>query len=104
MWRWDLLVASDVERQEDQGPHAFYMPRLEAAGLSIVYAVDWMGAMRFTDVGAIVYYLRAIPWMVPGFSVSTHQAFLFALQERLDAGKPLEFEIGTYMMEAVKEA
>gem|GEM_PF-1972829 len=33
---------------------------------------DWQGALCFTDVGAIVYYLKALPWPVPGFMVEMH--------------------------------
>jgi hypothetical protein len=40
----------------------------------------WRGELRFADVGAIVYYLKAVPWLVDGFSVATHQGVLFALQ------------------------
>ena len=43
------------------------MPRLRAAGLAIVDVQDWQGSLRFLDVGALVYYLKAVPWLVPGF-------------------------------------
>ncbi|MCB0048432.1 MAG: hypothetical protein KDE24_02665, partial [Caldilinea sp.] len=62
-----------------------YVPRLRAAGLAIVDVQDWQGSLRFLDVGALVYYLKAVPWLVPGFSVATQRDTLFALQDRLDA-------------------
>jgi hypothetical protein len=31
-----------------------------------------LGVKRFYDVGALVYYLKAIPWEVPSFSVEKY--------------------------------
>ena len=39
------------------------------AGFEILRADDWFGAIRFTDVGALVWFARVIPWEFPGFSV-----------------------------------
>jgi SAM-dependent methyltransferase len=75
---------------------------LEDAGLQIVDAQDWRGHFSFTDVGAIVYYLRHVPWLVPGFSVETHLNGLLALQARLDSGEPLTFFAGYFLIEARK--
>jgi hypothetical protein len=43
------------------------------------------------DVGAIVYYLKAVPWFVPWFSVDTLVSYLLRLQDRLDGGQELIF-------------
>ena len=58
--------------------------------------------MFFTDVGAIVYYLKAIPWVVPEFTVETHLRYLLSLQERLEAGEELGFHAAKYLIEARK--
>ena len=58
--------------------------------------------MIFTDERAIVYYLRAIPWEVPGFTVKTHLGYLLALQERLEAGGELGFHAAKYLIEVRK--
>lgn len=42
----------------------------------------------FADVGALVYHLRAVPWIVPGFSVAGDLEVLWRLAER---DEPLEF-------------
>ena len=86
LWAHDLLAAFDAEPQWPEATPEKYVPRLRAAGLTIVNIQEWSGRLRFTDVGAIVYYLKAVPWLVPGFSVETHQAHLFALQRRLESG------------------
>ncbi len=37
----------------------------------------------FCDIGAIVYFLRLVPWMVPDFSVSSHREGLHALHRTI---------------------
>ena len=73
---------------------------LEAHGLKIVHGMAWTGRQTFSDVGALVYFLKAIPWIVPGFSVDTHAAGLEDLQARTDAGAPLSFTIERFVIEA----
>lgn len=53
-------------------------------------------------MGAIVYYLKRVPWEVPDFTVATHQTGLFALQERLEATGDLSFSASYYTIEARK--
>lgn len=45
---------------------------LESAGWSIVEQREDHPITRFFDVGAIVYYLKAVPWQVPDFSVEKY--------------------------------
>src|SRR5215216_4433649 len=79
-----------------------YVPRLKEAGLRIIDAQDWSGELTFTDVGAIVYYLKAVPWLVPGFSVESHSKYLFKLQKQVQNKKSLAFSARKYLMEARK--
>ncbi|MBP7963911.1 MAG: class I SAM-dependent methyltransferase [Caldilineaceae bacterium] len=102
LWAWDLLEVFGASPQWPNATPAHYVPRLQKAGLEIVQVREWSGQTRFTDVGAIVYYLKATPWEVPGFSVATHQAGLFALQERLEKRGDLAFFAGYYLIEARK--
>lgn len=102
LWAWDLMAAFDARPQWPDATPEKYVPRLKRAGLEIVQVQTWEGKLRFSDVGAIAYYLKAVPWLAPGFSVTTHQRALFALQERLDAGEELAFYAGLYLIEARK--
>jgi hypothetical protein len=76
---------------------------LKAAGLVIVNVQEFTGSLKFTDVGALVYYLKAVPWMVPGFSVATHLKQLLVLQQRLESGSGLTFTKKSYLIEAYKK-
>ncbi len=102
MWAHDLLAAFDTRPQWPNATPQKYVPELEAAGLTIVNTQEWSGRLSFTDVGAIVYYLKAVPWFVPGFSVETHAKYLFALQHRLESGESLTFVARKYLLEAHK--
>lgn len=102
IWAHDLLALFGTSPQwPDASPERF-LPLLEQAGFAIIAMQDWHGKLGFTDVGAIVYYLKAIPWLVPGFSVRRHQNALFGLQDRLESGEDLTFYAGTYLIEARK--
>jgi SAM-dependent methyltransferase len=75
---------------------------LTALGMDIRRAEEWRGAVTFTDVGALIYFLRAVPWVVEGFKVEQQLGPLEALQARLDAGQPLAFTYTRFLVEAVK--
>jgi hypothetical protein len=98
----DLLAAFDAKPQWPDATPEKYLPRLEAAGLEIINHQNWSGKLMFKDVGAIVYYLKAIPWLVPGFSVESHLEHLLKLQRSLDDGEALAFEARKYLIEARK--
>lgn len=103
LWAQDLLAVFGASPQWPQATPERYVPMLKAAGLTIVTVEDFRGKLRFTDVGAIVYYLKAIPWSVPNFTVTTHKEALFGLQKRIDSGEELAFEARTYLIEARHE-
>jgi SAM-dependent methyltransferase len=73
---------------------------LRDAGFLVDAAREWSGDLVFRDVGAIVYYLRAVPWMVEGFTVDGHRDTLLGLQARLDAGDELRFRETRYLFRA----
>jgi SAM-dependent methyltransferase len=102
LWGWDLIAAFVASPQWPEEALEYAASRLQAAGLAIVAADEWSGTFAFTDVGAVVYYLKAVPWLVPGFSVETHLDHLLALQDRLERGFGLAFEARKYLVEARK--
>jgi SAM-dependent methyltransferase len=104
LWADDLLAAFGASPQWPDATPAKYVPRLKAAGLAIRDVQEWSGRLSFTDVGAIVYYLKAVPWLVVGFSVETHMHYLLALQNRLENGEELSFTARKYLIEAHKYA
>ena len=104
LWAQDLHAAFDTTPQWPDATLELYLPKLEAAGLRIETAEDWLGRLVFLDVGAVVYYLRAVPWLVVGFSVESHTEYLLRLQGRLEREGELVFEARKMLIEARKPA
>ena len=102
MWAWDLQAIFGAKPQWPDSTPEKYVPLLEAAGMTVMNLQEWEGSISFTDVGAIVYYLKAVPWEVPGFTVKTHLQYLLTLQDRLESGEPLDFYAAKYLIEATK--
>lgn len=104
LYAHDLLAAFNVTPLWPDAKPEFYLPLLQAAGLEIVMQEDWTGSLIFTDVGALVYYLKAVPWTVPGFAVETHLDQLMILQRRVETEGQLLFTAKKYIIEARKPA
>ena len=102
MWAHDLLAAFDATPKWPDATPAFYLPLAEKAGLDLITVEDWSGELAFTDVGAIVYYLKAVPWLVSGFSVETHLDYLHSLQHQLEQTGKLVFTAKKYLIEVRK--
>ena len=58
---------------------------LEDAGFTIERADGAACKTQFTDIGALVYYLKAVPWQVEGFSVERYQEKLARLHNFIEA-------------------
>lgn len=102
LWAQDLQAAFDSQPKWPDATPEHYAPWLESAGMKIVECREWSGDLRFVDVGALVYYLHAVPWTVEGFSVETHLPHLLKLQERLEREGRLVFAARMYVIEARK--
>jgi SAM-dependent methyltransferase len=99
----DMLAFFDGKTPWPDATPEFYVPRLKAAGLTIRDLKEWSGKMTFSDVGSLVYYLKAVPWVVPGFSVDTHNKYLLRLQKQVENGQPMTFTARRYLIEAFKK-
>lgn len=73
-----------------------------ALGAEVRRAETWQGPVTFSDVGALVYFLKAIPWVVRGFEVEGSLEALRNLQAQVDRGRPLRFAYSRFLVEAVK--
>jgi len=102
LWAHDLLAAFDATPQWPDATPEHYVPRLQQAGLTLVTVHDWSGTISFADVGAIVNYLKAIPWLVPGLSLTTHAWYRQHRPRPRHRGEPLVFTARHYLIEARK--
>jgi SAM-dependent methyltransferase len=70
-----------------------------AARLIIERAEEWWGESVFTDVGALVYYVKATR-TVPDFSVARYESVLRALESELNSTGALRFRCGRFLVSA----
>ncbi|WP_377865207.1 class I SAM-dependent methyltransferase [Bacillus sp. R86525] len=54
---------------------------LKENGFTILEAKEEFPLQRFYDVGAVVYYLKAIPWQIPDFTVDSYTEELYRIHE-----------------------
>ena len=94
------LFGADLPAPDNTLPRV--RERLVALGFEIRRGEAWRGHVTFLDVGAVVYFLKAVPWVVRGFEVKRHLGALEALQARLQAGRSLRFTSTRFLIEAVK--
>jgi len=66
-WTLDVEIASVTE-----------------AGFTIIKKAESYTYQRFWDVGAVVYYLRAIAWAVPDFSIESHRSDLIDIHNHIE--------------------
>ncbi|HEU0027312.1 MAG TPA: class I SAM-dependent methyltransferase [Ktedonobacterales bacterium] len=75
---------------------------LESAGFAILTRREATAPTRFYDIGAVVYYLKAIPWQIPDFSVERYRDALLRLHERIQADGYLEMQSARFLIVARK--
>jgi SAM-dependent methyltransferase len=74
----------------------------EAAGLEIIDLRLESLRTEFSDVGAVIYFLRKVIWMVPGFTVAEYRGELRALHDRIETEGPFIAYATRFLIEARK--
>lgn len=60
--------------------------------------------MEFLDIGAVVYFLREVIWIVPGFTVGRYRDRLRELHEQIQETGPFVAYSSRFLIEARKSA
>jgi SAM-dependent methyltransferase len=76
--------------------------QLEKAGFLISIKEEEFPEYRFYDIGAVVYYLKAIPWMVKDFCPEKYKAKLFAMHEYIQSKGYFSVKDQRFLIEATK--
>lgn len=87
----NLIKEFDAAPQYKDWTLSTITKQIRDAGFSIKKAAEWTGEMEFKDVGAIVYFLKAIPWVIQDFRVDSNLHHLEGLQRKIDRGEKLIF-------------
>ncbi|GHU19023.1 methyltransferase [Spirochaetia bacterium] len=67
------------------------MEMFKEAGMEIMEKGEYIGKVRFNDIGAIVYYLKCIPWQVEGFSIDKYYKKLEIMNEIIENNGHMDF-------------
>ncbi|MFH8345128.1 class I SAM-dependent methyltransferase [Streptomyces sp. NPDC018045] len=76
----------------------------EAAGLEITDLRSESLRTEFHDIGAVIYFLRKVIWMVPGFTVDRYRDRLRELDAEIRAAGPFVAHSTRFLIEARKPA
>jgi SAM-dependent methyltransferase len=77
------LVGDDTPSEFAHWTRDYAVTELSDAGFVVKWSSEAFPQTRFYDVGALAYYLTAIPWDVPNFSVVTHRDALWRIHESI---------------------
>lgn len=72
------------------------------AGLEVTDLRPERLRMEFNDIGAVIYFLRKVIWIVPGFTVEKHRTRLRALHDQIQRGGPFIAHSTRTLIEAQK--
>jgi SAM-dependent methyltransferase len=78
------------------------VPELEAAGFTVVRSAQGRARRLFFDIGALVYFLRLLPWQVPDFDAERYAEPLRRLHLRMSDGQPFICRITRFIVEAAR--
>ncbi len=77
---------------------------LQSAGFEILDKKDEFPKSVFLDVGAVVFYLKAIPWKIQDFNVERYRKQIAELHQQVQAEGKLEVTSHRFYVEASKRA
>ncbi|MDQ7809579.1 methyltransferase domain-containing protein [Amycolatopsis sp. A133] len=73
-----------------------------AAGLEVADLRSESLRTEFSDIGAVVYFLRKVIWLVPGFTVERYRGKLRELHELIERDGPFVAHSTRFLIEARK--
>jgi SAM-dependent methyltransferase len=76
------FLGADPVKKDSYYDHA--LCDMEAAGFEILENAEAFLESEFSDVGALVYLLKAVPWQIPDFSVEKYRDRLIAIHNHIE--------------------
>ncbi|WP_329122179.1 class I SAM-dependent methyltransferase [Streptomyces sp. NBC_01465] len=99
----EYFLGPQPEGRKGRDPEAA-RAEAEAAGLEVVDLRLEKLRTEFLDIGAVVYFLRKVIWMVPGFTVAEYLPQLRSLHEQIEKEGPFVATTARFLVEARKPA
>lgn len=98
------LLQDEVHFEFESWGLAAAVSELEAAGFQVADRREAWIDTHVTDIGAVVYYLRAIPWQIEGFTVAGYRERLLALHQTMLREGGLLLHSHRFFIEGVRPA
>ena len=96
-----MLGAEDHQAQ-NRWNLADAVRQIEEAGLKVIDTRKARLEALFVDVGAVVYYLKAVPWQIPGFSLERYRDRLLELDRTIRESGPFKVTFPRFLVQALK--
>ncbi|MHA2253930.1 MAG: class I SAM-dependent methyltransferase [Candidatus Kariarchaeaceae archaeon] len=80
----------------------FAVNQLEETGFTVVEQHEAFPLTRIFDVGSIVYYLKAIPWQIPDFSIEKYKDKLLEIHDKIQTSGFIEVRSHYFLIIAEK--
>ncbi|MFD1606152.1 methyltransferase domain-containing protein [Globicatella sulfidifaciens] len=61
------------------------LQELKKNNFEVLYSNEEFPIQRFYDVGALVYYLKAIPWQIPDFNIEKYEESLYDIHKHIQS-------------------
>ncbi len=85
-----LLTGMEDNEDDSEWDLNYATKQLESAGFQILEKHEVVGYTRIFDVGAIVFYLKAVPWELPNFTVEKYYDKLAEIQKNITRNRYIE--------------
>ena len=99
---FDLAAEFGIEKQSDEWNLDLATEQFVKLGADVKQAREWQGQMQFNDIGALVYYLSNVPWVVPDFQVGKYEDVLLRLDQQIKDKGPLVYTQKRFLLEVEK--
>jgi len=79
-----LKAPIDIDSQSPDWDLKYAVKDLEDAGFTILQEIENSPKTKTYDIGAIIYYFKAIPWQLPDFTIEKYLNKLIALHHEIE--------------------
>lgn len=80
----------------------YAVTQLKEAGMKIIEKYDDFPKIRFFDIGAIIYYLKAVPWQIPDFTIDKYYDSLRKVHNIIQEQGFIDFKEHRFLIVAQK--
>ena len=77
------LLANEPVVEEEEWNATSAAKEVQDTGFKVLHKMEAFPLTRFYDIGALVFYLKAIPWVVKDFTVDKYASALLRIHEEI---------------------